>query len=125
MQTLAGNGVSPSVVSDQRGRLTFTTELARATRHLVESGAAFGTYNVTNGGPVMSWQEIAAEVFELSGRSRDDVAATDTESYFAEQTAAGKAVAPRPLSSALDLGKLEATGFEPEDALEALRRYLA
>ena len=39
MQRLAGNGVSPSVVSDQVGRLTFTDELVRATRHLLESGA--------------------------------------------------------------------------------------
>ncbi len=36
MQRLAGNGVSPSVVSDQVGRLTFTDELVRATRHLLD-----------------------------------------------------------------------------------------
>lgn len=124
MQRLADSGVSPSVVSDQVGRLTFTTELARATRHLLESQAAYGTYNVSNAGPAMSWQEIAAEVFALSGRARDDVSPTDTASYFAGQTAAGKAIAPRPLNSVLDLSKLEATGFVPQDAMEALRAYL-
>ncbi len=73
MATLAGNGVSPAVVSDQVGRLTFTDELVRATRHLFDQGAAYGTYNVSNGGPAMSWAEIARAVFERSGRSGADV----------------------------------------------------
>ena len=64
MQSLAGKGVSPSVVADQVGRLTFTDELVRATRHLLESGAAPGTYHVSNGGPAMSWAEVAQAVFE-------------------------------------------------------------
>ena len=34
MQKLAADGVSPTVVDDQVGRLTFTADLARATRHL-------------------------------------------------------------------------------------------
>ena len=67
MQSLAEKGVSPSVVDDQVGRLTFTAELARATRHLVDTGAAYGTYNVTNGGPAMSWADLAQAVFERSG----------------------------------------------------------
>ena len=46
----------PSVVDDQVGRLTFTDELARATRHLLDTGAAYGTYNVTNGGEPTSWR---------------------------------------------------------------------
>ena len=66
MQDLAARGVSPEVVGDQDGRLTFTEELSRATRHLVSSGAPFGTYNATNGGPVTSWAEIAREVFRIS-----------------------------------------------------------
>ena len=37
---LAEKGVSPSVVDDQVGRLTFTGELARATRHLIDAAAA-------------------------------------------------------------------------------------
>ena len=39
-QSLAEKGVSPSVVDDQVGRLTFTDELVRATRHLLDSDAA-------------------------------------------------------------------------------------
>ncbi len=69
MRSLAEKGVSPTVVADQFGRLTFTDELARATAHLLGSAAAYGTYNVSNGGPAMSWADIAAAVFERSGRS--------------------------------------------------------
>jgi dTDP-4-dehydrorhamnose 3,5-epimerase len=37
----------------------------------------------------------------------------------------GNPLAPRPLLSAMSLAKLQATGFEPEDQLTALDRYLA
>ena len=120
MQQLAANGVSPSVVDDQVGRLTFTAELARATRHLVDSGAAYGTYNVSNGGDPTTWAEVAKVVFALSGRSAADVSGVTTEEYFA-----GKDLAPRPLHSVMDLTKIEATGFVPEDAMTALERYVA
>lgn len=120
MQALAGNGVSPSVVDDQVGRLTFTSELSRATRHLVEAPAAFGTYNVTNAGEPTSWCDLARAVYELAGRDPGDVSPVDTATY-----SAGKHLAPRPLRSSLDLAKLRSTGFDPEDALAALRRYVA
>ena len=125
MQALAEKGVSPSVVEDQVGRLTFTDELVRATRHLLDTGAASGTYHVSNGGPAMSWKEIAQAVFERSGRSADDVSGTTTASYAEGVRAKGAPYAERPLGSAMSLDKLRATGFEPEDALTALDRYLA
>lgn len=125
MARLAGDGVSPSVVADQVGRLTFTSTLASAISHLVDSGAPYGTYNVSNAGEPLSWQQIAARVFELSGRSGGDVVATTTEEYFAGAVAAGKPISPRPLNSVLSLAKLRATGFEPEDQLVALEAYLA
>ena len=121
MKRLADNGVSPSVVGDQTGRLTFTAELSRATRHLLDVGAAHGTYNLSNGGPVLSWAEIAQEVFQLAGRDRSDVTATTTAAYFADKPEAS----PRPLNSAMSLAKIEATGFVPEDAGVALERYLS
>lgn len=120
MQDLAGRGISPSVVADQVGRLTFTGELARATRHLLDSDAPYGTYNVTNSGPVLSWADLARAVFELTGRPREDVTDVSTEEY-----AEGKQLAPRPRHSALSLEKIRATGFEPEDVLVALSRYCA
>jgi dTDP-4-dehydrorhamnose reductase/dTDP-4-dehydrorhamnose 3,5-epimerase len=125
MQSLAEKGVSPSVVDDQVGRLTFTDELVRATRHLLDSQAPYGTYNVSNAGPAMSWREVAQAVFERSGRSAEDVSGTTTEAYAEGVLAQGNPFAPRPLNSAMSLEKLRATGFEPEDALAALDRYLA
>ncbi|MCY7394810.1 MAG: sugar nucleotide-binding protein [Nocardioides sp.] len=118
MQHLAANGVCPSVVDDQVGRLTFAGELSRATRHLVDSGAAHGTYNISNGGEPTSWWELARAVYGRSGRDEVDVSPVDTATY-----SAGKEMAPRPLRSVLDLAKIRATGFEPEDAMTALRRY--
>jgi dTDP-4-dehydrorhamnose 3,5-epimerase/reductase len=120
MARLAAEGATPSVVTDQVGRLAFADEIARATRHLVEQGAAYGTYHVSNGGSPMSWADVAREVFALKGRSPDEVTLVTTQEY-----AAGRATAPRPSSSLLSLGKLEATGFEPADAREALRAYVA
>jgi dTDP-4-dehydrorhamnose reductase len=120
MQQLAANGVSPTVVDDQIGRLTFTPELSRATQHLIETGAAWGTYNLSNGGEPTSWFQLAQAVYGLSGREESDVSPVDTATYTA-----GKEMAPRPLRSVLDLTKIEATGFVPEDALVALRRYVA
>jgi len=125
MRGLAEKGVSPSVVDDQVGRLTFTGELVRATRHLLDSGADFGTYHLSNGGAAMSWREIAQAVFERSGRSADDVSATSTTAYGEGVLSQGKPFAPRPLNSVLSLEKIRTTGFEPEDALVALDRYLA
>jgi dTDP-4-dehydrorhamnose reductase/dTDP-4-dehydrorhamnose 3,5-epimerase len=118
MLDLAGRGVSPSVVDDQIGRLTFAAELARATRHLVDTEAAFGTYNVSNGGEPMSWAQVASTIYKLAGRSASDVSPISTEQYMA-----GKGAAPRPATSVLDLGKLTATGFAPKDAVEALEDY--
>jgi dTDP-4-dehydrorhamnose reductase/dTDP-4-dehydrorhamnose 3,5-epimerase len=120
MGDLARGGENPAVVDDQVGRLTFVHELAGAVRHLLDVAAPYGTYNVTNSGEALSWAAVAAEVFELAGRRRDDVRPVTTEEY-----ADGRQVAPRPRSSALDLTKLRATGFEPEDQLAALRAYCA
>jgi len=119
MVQLADEGASPSVVADQVGRLSFADEVARATRHLLDADAPYGTYHVSNGGPAMSWAEIAREVFALRGRDPGDVRAITTEEY-----AAGKASAPRPTHSLLSLRRLEETGFEPADALSALRSYV-
>jgi dTDP-4-dehydrorhamnose 3,5-epimerase len=120
MQRLAAEGVSPRVVDDQVGRLTFADELARATRHLLDTGAAYGTYHCTGSGPAMTWADVARRVFELSGRDPGDVTPVSSEEY-----AAGQDLAPRPRSSTMSLAKLEATGFTPRPAREALADYLA
>jgi dTDP-4-dehydrorhamnose 3,5-epimerase len=119
MVRLADAGASPNVVDDQFGRLTFTSEISRAIRHLVETPAPYGTYNVTCSGPLQSWVDIARDVFELRGRSRADANSTTTAQY-----AAGKVIAPRPAHSGLDLSRLEATGFVPRSANELLIEYI-
>ncbi|WP_434613472.1 sugar nucleotide-binding protein [Arthrobacter sp. A5] len=119
MANLAGRGVRPSVVNDQIGRLSFTEDIAAGIRHLLDSGATYGTYNLSNDGAPQSWADIAADVYEISGADRDAVTGVDTGKYFA-----GKEAAPRPLNSALDLGKIKASGFAPADAGLRLREYL-
>ena len=122
MASLAEQGVNPSVVDDQLGRLTFTSELARAVRHLLDAHAEFGLYNVTGAGPVSSWAEIARRVFELTGHDPDRVTGVSTADYFA--TATGP-VSPRPHNSALELAKIEGTGFSPAEAAVTLVEYLS
>ncbi|CAN5393778.1 bifunctional dTDP-4-dehydrorhamnose 3,5-epimerase family protein/NAD(P)-dependent oxidoreductase [soil metagenome] len=121
MLSLAAKDVNPSVVDDQRGRLTFTSELARAIRHLIETRATYGTYNLSGSGAVSSWADVARTVFALTGHDPTRVTGVTTERYFAS---ANGPVAPRPLYSALDLTKIEATGFTPADAGETLAKYV-
>lgn len=121
MADLAARGVSPRVVDDQVGRLTFADTLAAALVHLVEH-APPGTYHVTNGGAPQSWAEIARRVFEACGRDPQDVTPVSSEEYAAGLTSPP---APRPRHSTLSLATLTATGFTPESQDEALARYLA
>jgi dTDP-4-dehydrorhamnose 3,5-epimerase/reductase len=120
MAKLADQGVNPSVIDDQIGRLSFADDVARATRHLLETGAPYGTYNVSSSGPPRSWADMAAEVFAERGRDSADIARVSTEEY-----AVGKSTAPRPLQSILDLGKIQSVGFHPADGSRALAGYLA
>lgn len=107
MAHLADRGVEPSVVDDQHGRLTFASTLADGIAHLLASEAAYGTYNITNAGPVRTWADVAADVFELRGRDRAAVTPVSTADYSQDRE-----MAPRPQHSALALDKIRATGFE-------------
>ena len=120
MQDLAARGVKPSVVNDQIGRLTFTDTLARGIRHLLETGAPYGTYNLTNEGQPVSWADIAKIVFEKSGKSPSDVQPVSTAEYFADKPN----TAQRPRQSTLDLTKIEKSGFTPEDWHNKLNNLL-
>ena len=121
MLSLAERGVDPAVVDDQIGRLTFTSELARAVRHLTESRAPYGTYNVTGSGPATSWADVARRTFELAGHDPQRVSGVSTADYFSNATSP---VSPRPAYGVLDLSKVEATGFVPADAGESLATYV-
>lgn len=121
MLSLAVKGVDPQVVDDQFGRLSFTAELARAIRHLTQTRAPYGTYNVTGSGPAYSWADIARRTFALAGHDPSRVTGVSTAEYFRHVTGP---VAPRPPRSVLDLTKIESTGFVPADADQLLENYV-
>ena len=122
MASLAERGIDPKVVDDQFGRLTFTGDIARGIRHLVDSGADYGVYNLSGAGDPQSWADIAREVFRFAGHDPARVTGVTTDEYFASATAP---VAPRPRNSVLDLGRITATGFTPAAVSESLTAYMA
>lgn len=118
-----------TVVNDQLGRLTFTRDMAAAALWVlgyrdsdVEPSAPveYGVYNMTGAGAVKSWAQIAAAVFDLANGNGDKVVPVTTAEYYASAT---DPISPRPVYSALDLSKLEATGFVIPDWEEELREY--
>ena len=109
-----------TVVDDQLGRLTFTRDMAAAIFHVLESKAPYGTYNCTGSGRVVSWAEIARKVFDLANGNGDAVQPVSTVEYYAS---AQGPIAKRPDHSALDLSRLEATGFHMPDWELSLRGY--
>ena len=119
MINLGQKGVSPTVVSDQIGRLTFASELERCISYLLERQPEFGTYNFTNGGEPASWADITREIFKIAGFDLS-VTNTTTAEYFADKPESAK----RPLNSVLDLSKIQAAGLELKDWHESLDEYV-
>lgn len=120
MAGLAGRNLSPKVVNDQIGRLTFTTTLVDAIEHLVNKQAPYGTYNLSNSGEAASWATITKTIFAKLGRTDLTVTGISTKDYFADKPE----VAPRPLLSELDLAKITATGFTSAPWNELLLEYV-
>lgn len=120
MLDLGQKGISPSVVSDQVGRLTFTAELVRAIDHLLSNKAPFGTYNISNEGQPVSWADITRRIFEHAGFTNLSVANITTAEYYAGKPG----IASRPLSSTLELTKLQATGFVSSSWQDDLKQYI-
>ena len=119
-----------TVVNDQYGRLTFTRDMAEGVFWLLgfregdrepSTPCAYGTYNLTGSGKVASWADIATEVFGLRNGNANAVKPVTTAEYYAS---AKGPVSPRPAHSALDLSKLDVTGFAPCDWEEELDGYL-
>lgn len=121
MASLAGRGIDPQVVNDQVGRLTFTSDIARAIRFLLDGDVPVGVYNVTGQGEPASWFDVARRVFELTGHDPARVTGVSTDDYFAAATAP---VAPRPRNSVLDATGTTAVGIPLGDADTRLREYL-
>lgn len=121
MLGLAAKDVSPSVVNDQIGRLTFTHTLVDAIEHLLKTQAAYGIYNVSNDGKPAAWDEITRAIFAEVGRDDLTVTGVSTAEYFKSK----EGVAPRPLQSEMDLSKVKATGLTLRDWREDLADYIA
>jgi dTDP-4-dehydrorhamnose 3,5-epimerase/reductase len=112
LRSLAEQGAPCTVVADQVGRLTFTEDLAAAIIHMRNSGASMGpttSPTAVSLGPG-SWAEVARLVYQHSGRPASDITHTTTKDYWV-----GQKTAARPLNAALDLAKLEVTGFTVRD----------
>lgn len=110
-----------SVVNDQRGRLTFTDELARGIFWLLDNGSDYGTYNLSNEGRTASWFDIAKLVFDRKNDNASCVRAVTTSDYYDD---AKGPVAPRPHNSTLSLEKISDLGFKPRDWEDELFSYL-
>ncbi len=119
MLELAKKGINPKVVSDQIGRLTFTSELVRAIDHLLSCNAEPGTYNLSNSGKPASWADITRTMYDLV-KLNNTVTDISTEEYYVGKTN----VAQRPLNSSLDLTKICSIGFTPTDWEIDLGEYL-
>lgn len=120
MKRLADMRIDPSVVDDQFGRLTFTSELVRAVDHILKNDIEAGTYNLSNSGAILSWADIAEKVFEAAGYDKSRVKRVSTKTYSRNKNP----FAPRPRHSDLDLSKIQATGFRSRDYDILLREYV-
>ena len=120
MMDLAKKNFSPTVVSDQIGRLTFTSELVRAIDHLLVNNCDFGTYNVSNDGKSVSWADITRTIFTILDRNDLTVTNVSTEEYYKDKSG----IAPRPLNSTLGLTKIQSTGFVSRDWNDDLKEYI-
>jgi dTDP-4-dehydrorhamnose reductase len=120
MINVAAKNISPRVVNDQVGRLTFTHVLVDGVEKLLGTQAAFGAYNLTNGGENASWADITRAVFAQLGRRDLSVTEITTAEYFKDKPQA----APRPLHSEMDTGKIGALGLAMADWREDLAAYI-
>lgn len=124
MVSLAEKGVDPAVVDDQFGRPTFTEDIAKGIKHLLETGAPYGTYNLSNDGEPVSWRGFAKTVFELAAQDPSRVGSQSTQDFIDAKTEQGVLVSPRPLQSTLNIAKIQSAGFAPRRWDTALREYL-
>ena len=108
-------GREVTVFTDRTVSPSYVVDVAAATRYLVETGAAPGTYHCVNSG-YGTWQQVALEAARILG-----VAPRLTPITMADMPLA----AARPRFCALSNRKLAAAGFAMPAWQDALRRWLA
>ena len=67
MTDLASKRDTIQAVDDEINSVTYAPDLARGTQGLLDSGAPFGIYHLTNQGAA-SWYQMACRVFEFTER---------------------------------------------------------
>lgn len=133
MASLAQRNIEPLVINDQIGRPTYAEDLAKGIKHLLDTRADYGVYNLTSGGDAVGRDEIAMAVFIGMGHDPTEVHSVSTAQYNehrVQQATENNQPAPapealRPAASTLDLTKIEATGFKPSNWRSSLALYLA
>lgn len=120
MVGLANKDISPTVVSDQIGRLTFTRQLVEGIDHLIANQHGYGTYNLSNDGDSVSWADITRQIFAELDRNDLTVSDISTDEYYKDKDS----IAPRPLQSTLDLSKIKSTGLEIANWRDELSDYI-
>ena len=93
-----------SVVEDQVGQPTWTSDVADLVVRLVEADAPAGTYHATSSGQC-SWFELARAVVASAGLDPAVVTPTTSDAFVRP--------APRPAYSVLGHGALERAGLTP------------
>ena len=121
MLRLEGERDTVSVVDDQTGQPTWSRDLARQIRLLVEADPPAGVFHGTNSGTT-TWFGLTREIFRLSGADPDRVLPTTTDAF--------PRPAPRPAYSVLGHDRWDTIGVPPmrpwQDALaEAMPRIMA
>lgn len=107
-------GAEVSVFTDRVVSPSYVDDVARATRHLIETDATPGVYHCVNSGAA-TWSEVAEEAARILG------VVPRLRPVTLDQV---KLRASRPRFCALATGKLAATGFEMPPWKDALRRWL-
>ncbi len=116
MLARAKEGKEFPVVNDQFVSPTFTEDLSKKIKEIIEKKVPFGIYHITNEGGGISWYEFAKEIFEIEKLSPRFMPTTIKER-------SGDIVVPA--SSILENRALPEAGIMPLRPLsEALRAYL-
>lgn len=112
---LASQRPELQVVDDQVGAPTYTYDVAKAVRFLIEKRAK-GIIHVTNRG-ISSWYEFAVEILKVAGLSHIPIRKITSDQM--------KRPAARPAYSALSMDRLEKVyGYQMRGWKEALKEYL-
>ena len=109
------SGADAPVFVDRVVSPSFVNDVVDATRHLLRTRPAFGTYHCVNSGHA-TWLDVGREIARLLGKSDQSLKPVRVKDVSLP--------APRPQYAALSNAKLAATGFVMPTWQDAIARYL-